>query len=124
MTKFEAYIFLGGTILFTVIGQLLLKSQVLAAGLFPDGLIERLLFYLRIMVNPWVIAATLSTFVAGFCYIAALTRLPITVGYPFLSLTFPLVLIGGALFFGEPINWQKIAAIIFILAGLTIQSQV
>ena len=121
MTKFEAYALLGGTVLLTVVGQLLIKWQVLAAGDFPGGFAERFHFLWRVLLQPWVIAAFAFAFIAGLCWIAAMTRIALTVGYPFVSLTFPLVLVGGALFFGEAINWQKVAAIALIMAGVMVQ---
>ncbi len=57
MTKFEAYLLLGGTVLLTVVAQLLIKWRVLAVGDFPGGLAERLHFYWRVLLNPWVIVA-------------------------------------------------------------------
>ena len=123
MTKSDAYVLLAGMVLVTVIGQLLIKWQVLAAGAFPDGLTERLLFYVRVLLKPWVIAALAAAFLAALCWIAAMTRIPLTVGYPFVSLTFPLVLVGGVLFFGEAINWQKVAAIALIMAGVMVQTR-
>lgn len=123
MTKFQAYTLLGGTIAFTVIGQLLIKWQVVAAGAFPDGFADRLFFYAKLLLKPWVVAALAGGFAAALCWIGAMTRLPLTVAYPFVSLTFPMVLIGGALFFGEAINWQKTLAIALIMAGIAVQSQ-
>lgn len=123
MTKYDTYILLGGTVVLTVVGQLLVKWQVLAAGAFPDGVYERLLFYVTILLNPWMIVAIVSTFVAGLCWIAAMTRIPLTVGYPFVSLTFPLVLTGGVIFFGEAFNWQKVAAVALIMAGILVQAK-
>lgn len=123
MTKIEAYMLLGGMVLLTAFGQLLIKWQVTAAGAFPDALSDRLLFLLRVLMNPWVILALASAFFAGLCWIAAMTRIPLTIGYPFISLTFPLVLVGGSLFFGEELNGPKILAIALIMAGMLVHSR-
>ncbi len=123
MTKVEAYILLGGMVLLTVFGQLLIKWQVTAAVVFPDALSDRLLFLGRILLNPWVILALTSAFLAGLCWIAAMTRIPLTIGYPFISLTLPLVLLGGTLFFSEELNWPKVVAIALIMAGMLVHAR-
>ncbi len=123
MTKVEAYILLGGMVLLTVFGQLLIKWQVTAAGAFPDALSDRLLFLVRILLNPWVILALFSAFLAGLCWIAAMTRIPLTIGYPFISLTFPFVLLGGTFFFSEELNWAKVVAIALIMAGMLVHAR-
>ena len=49
--------------------------------------------------------------------------MPLTIGYPFMSLTFPLVLVGGTLFFGEELNWAKVVAITLIVAGMLVHAR-
>lgn len=54
---------------------------------------------------------------------AAMTKLPISVAYPLMSLGYVLVLIISSLFLGESFNLYKLAGVILIMAGIVVSSQ-
>ena len=43
--------------------------------------------------------------------------------YPFVSFTFILVILSGAIFFNEPLSWPKIAGMALIVSGILVGSQ-
>ena len=115
------YIFL--TIVLTVYGQLIVKWQVNLAGVFPAAPWDKMVFLGKIMINPWVISSMVAALLASFAWIAALTQLPLSYAYPFMGLTFVLVLLLSATFFQESMTWMKIAGVALIVAGITLSSQ-
>lgn len=115
------YVFL--TILFTVYGQLVLKWQVSAAGSLPADVSGKVRFLSGLLLNPWVISAFLSAFLAALAWMAAMTKLPLSHAYPFMSLAFVLVMALSGLFFHEPITPAKVAGIVLIVLGLVVGSQ-
>jgi len=118
-----SYFYIALTIVLTVYGQIVIKWQVLNAGAFPDALIDKLWFLYKLLVNPWVVSALLAALLAGIAWMAAMTRLDLSRGYPFMSLAFVLVLILSGIFFNEPITTPKIAGIILIVLGIVVGSQ-
>jgi multidrug transporter EmrE-like cation transporter len=123
MSKSLAALFVALTIGLTVYGQLVVKWQILDAGDYPSGAVNRLEFLGRLLLNPWVISVFVGAFIAAMCWITALTRFDLSVVYPFMSLSFVLVLILSAVFFNEAITPLKTIGIGLIVAGLAVGSQ-
>jgi multidrug transporter EmrE-like cation transporter len=117
------YVWILGTILFTVYGQIILKWQVSRLGPLPLEMGDKLLVLARLLVNPWVMSCIVAGLLAFFCWIAALTRFQLTYAYPFVSVTFALVLVLGAIFFGESLTVGKVAGVAFIILGVVIGSR-
>ena len=117
------YLYILGTILFTVYGQIVLKWQVSRLGPLPPALGSKFAVLARLLVNPWVMSCILAGLLAFLCWIAALTRFQLTYAYPFVSVTFALVLLLGALFFGEALTLAKVAGVSLIVLGVIIGSR-
>lgn len=114
------YLYIFGTILFTVYGQIVLKWQVSQAGVFPEDAAGKARFVLRLLMNPWVISCVGCAFLAFLCWLAAMTKFDLSYAYPFMSLSFFLVLILSALFFHEPITAAKLFGVMFVIIGIII----
>ena len=95
------YLLIFGTILFTVYGQIIIKWQVTNAGDFPVDLTGKLWFLLRLAINPWVISSLCGAFLAFICWMAAMTKFDLSYAYPFVSLSFVMVLILSSIFFHD-----------------------
>jgi multidrug transporter EmrE-like cation transporter len=120
MGKTGAYVFVCLTVIFTVIGQLLIKWQAGSAGALPAGWSSRIGFLFNLLVNPWIIVGLFCAVIAALAWILAMTRLPLGVAYPMMSLTYPLVICGGWLLFRESLSqWQLMGAAL-ILAGVAL----
>lgn len=117
----HTYLFL--TILFTVYGQITIKWHVVKAGALPNGLTDKIAFLFHLLLNPWIISAFASAFLASMFWMAAMTKLQLSYGYPFMSLAFVLVLIASGLFFHEPITTPKIIGVMLVILGIAIGSQ-
>lgn len=118
-----AYFYILLTILLTVYGQIVIKWQVNSAGAFPEGTIDKILFLLRLLRNPWVISSFLGAFLASLSWMAALTKFPLSFAYPFMSLSFVLVMILSSIYFYETITVTKAVGMGLIVFGIIIGSQ-
>jgi drug/metabolite transporter (DMT)-like permease len=118
-----SYLFVLGTVLLTVYGQLIIKWRVLEAGALPEAFGERLRFLFWLFLDPWVVSALAAAVIAAALWMAAMTRLPLSHAYPMVSLAFVLVLIASGLFFQEPITPLKIAGTALIMLGIAVGSQ-
>lgn len=115
------YVFL--TVALTVYGQIVIKWQVVAAGAFPSDPSDKIVFLLRLLVNPWVVSALAAALLAAVSWMAAMTKLELSHAYPFMSLAFVLVLVLSAWVFHEPVTAPKLIGLALITAGLIVGSQ-
>lgn len=112
------YIFL--TILFTVYGQLILKWRIGLKESVPVDLSDKFIYIFHVFTDMWVISGFVAAFIASISWIATLTKFEISFAYPFMSISFPVVMIIGVFVFGEQLTWQKIVGIMLIIVGLII----
>ena len=118
-----SYGYIFATIALTVYGQIVVKWQVSQVGAMPPGLGGKLQFMLGMLLNPWVLSGFAAAFLASFCWMAALTKFPLNVAYPFTALSFVAVLLFSALLFYEPVTLSKWVGMAFLIAGVVISSQ-
>ncbi len=117
------YFYILITIVLTVYGQLVVKWQVSLAGVFPASGWEKMLFLGKLLITPWVMSGIAAALLAGMAWMAAMTKLNLSYAYPFMGLTFVLVLILSGVFFDEPMNWQKTVGVLLIMGGIALSSQ-
>ena len=115
------YIFL--TIAFTVYGQIVLKWQMMGAGAFPENTLDRALFLIKLLLNPWVISGFAAAFAASLTWMVAMTKLELSHAYPFMSLNFVFVIILSYLLFQETITPPKILGLGLIILGIVVGSK-
>lgn len=102
--------------LLVTFGQLLAKWRSLNGGYAGGG---ELSTFMRLVMDPVMVAAYGVGFVANVGWLYVLTKIPLTVGFPvYVGITFAFVLLGGAAFLGEPLSLTKIAAVLLILSGM------
>lgn len=118
-----SYFYILCTILLTVYGQIAIKWQVLKVGPLPEAGAEKIWFLLHLLLNPWVISAYLAALLASVTWMAAMTKLPLSHAYPFMSLAFVIVMMLSGVLFHEPITMPKIAGLCLVVFGLVIASQ-
>jgi drug/metabolite transporter (DMT)-like permease len=109
------FIFL--TVVATVASQVFFKLAVRNAALTETPLLS-----VAAMINPAVLAGLTFSVVSIVAWLSALNRLDLSTAYPFMSLTFPLVLIASSIFFGESVSLLRWLGIFIIMAGLIIVS--
>lgn len=117
------YFYIALTILFTVYGQLILKWQVSQAGCLPTGTGAKIGFLFGLLLNPWIVSGFLAAFLASLCWMAAMTKFNLSHAYPFMGLSFVLVLVGSGIFFGEAVTPMKIIGTALIVLGIVVASQ-
>jgi multidrug transporter EmrE-like cation transporter len=117
------YLYILGTIILTVIGQLVLKWRIGKYGSLPDLWGDKISFLFRLLLDPFILGGFFAAFIAGLCWMAAMSKFELSHAYPFMGLTFVLVLFFSGLLFHEPVTWPKILGIVLIVAGIAMASQ-
>jgi drug/metabolite transporter (DMT)-like permease len=98
---------------------LLLVAAVCAAGgqiLFKLGATNR--GSLMAFVNPQIAGGGVLYFLGAVLWVAALSKLPLSVAYPFTVLTFVLVYLASVFLLGERPSPGAIFGVALVLAGL------
>ncbi|MEO6611798.1 MAG: EamA family transporter [Chitinophagaceae bacterium] len=117
------YIYILLTLLLTVYGQLILKWRLNSLGHFPTSFKAQLKFLAATIIDPFVLSSFAAAFLASLTWIAALTKFDLSYAYPFMSLSFILVLVFSYFLLNEPLTVNKLAGVLLIIAGLFIASK-
>ena len=105
------YVALGIGILAGIAGQLLLK-----AGADAPDIISQLM-------RPSTLAGLALYGSAAFLYIIALRKIPVSVAFPSVSLSYAIVAVLGHFLFGEPFGIKQIGGIVLIMGGVVLINQ-
>ncbi|SFL45844.1 EamA family transporter [Salibacterium qingdaonense] len=117
------YLYIFGTVIFTVYGQLMLKWRIGKYGSLPDEVWDKIIFLLKLLLDPLVLSGFLSAFLAAMCWMAAMTKFDISYAYPFMSLSFMLVFILSIFWFNEPVTSFKVIGMLLVVSGIVVMSQ-
>ena len=117
------YIYIFLTLVLTAYGQLILKWRLNLYGAYPAQFKQQLLFLIKTLIDPYIISSFAAAFLASLTWIAALTKFDLSYAYPFMSLSFIIVLLFSYFLFNEPLTFNKSIGILFIMAGLYIASK-
>ncbi|MBW7475052.1 EamA family transporter [Paenibacillus oenotherae] len=117
------YIYILGTIIFTVYGQLMLKWRISKYGSLPEGLMDKFLFLFKLLLDPLIFSGFVSAFVASIFWMAAMTKFNISFAYPFMSLSYVLVFMFSVYLFKEPVTAYKVIGLAFVVVGIIISSR-
>lgn len=102
-----------------VAGQLLMKRGMLAhpdLGFDVAGLT-------RAILQPYVLAGFVCYALASLTWLVVLSRVPVSVAYPMLSLGYAAVAVLSWFLFGESMAPVKVMGILLILGGITLLSR-
>jgi multidrug transporter EmrE-like cation transporter len=105
------YVALGIGILAGIAGQMLLK----AAADAPD--------FVSQLMRPSTLAGLALYGSAAFLYMIALRKMPVSVAFPSVSLSYAIVAVLGHFLFGEPFGIKQIGGIVLIMGGVVLINQ-
>lgn len=112
------YIYILGTLIFTVYGQIILKWRLSSLKIIlPEGLIQKLVVLFKLIFDPFLFSGFLSALIASLFWMVAMTKFEITTAYPFMSLAPVLVFIIGVMLLGETFSIGKVLGLLLIIIG-------
>ena len=116
------YIFL--SIIFAVTSQLIIKWKMSKFS-FSDyeTVSDKFVFASSMLLNPYIIVSLILTLLSGLSWMIAMTKFDISYAYPFTTLGFVLIFIFSVVIFQEPVTWQKLLGLLFIVAGIIVTSR-
>lgn len=107
-------------ILFTVLGQLLIKYGMKQMGAIPADTGKVAGFMLKAVFHPANIVGLACAALAAFAWMGALSRIDLSIAYPFMGLAIVLVLALTPVCFGEKINTSQWVGVAVVCIGLWI----
>jgi small multidrug resistance pump len=105
------YAALGLSILAGIAGQILLKAGADA----PD--------FMSQILRPSTLCGLALYGSAAFLYIVALRKIPMSVAFPSVSISYAIVAVLGHFLFGEPFGIKQIGGIALIMGGVVLINQ-
>lgn len=107
------FLLLGSSMILAIAGQFFLKKGILTASLIPNFVsITKTIF------SPYVFLGFVLYGISSVFWLFVLQRLPLSVAYPALSLTYVVVVALSVLVLKEPITSTKIIGILLIILGV------
>ena len=113
------FLYIFGTIAFTVYGQLILKWRIVKYGDLPERLTDKIIYLLKALLDPFILSGLFAAFIASLFWMAAMTKFDVSHAYP--------IIVGGLViltsvfaivFLREPVGFLKIFGITLIVAGV------
>ena len=105
-------------VLLNACAQLLLKAGTNRVGEFAFTLANALPVGSRLALSPYIAAGLGCYVVSVVVWILALSRVPVSVAYPMLSIGYVVNALAAWALFGEALGPQKVVGIAFILVGV------
>lgn len=107
-------------VLLNASAQLLLKAGTNAVGHFEFHMNNLVPVGLKIAFQPYIITGMVCYAVSLVVWIMALSRVPVSVAYPMLSIGYVINAVIAYYWFGEPLAMQKMLGIGFIVVGVVL----
>jgi multidrug transporter EmrE-like cation transporter len=117
MTPLTLCLVMAGVLL-NAAAQLALKAGTNRVGEFAFALDNVVPVGMRLAANPFILGGLACYVVSVVVWIMALSRVPVSVAYPMLSVGYIVNAVAAWLLFGESLTAQKLVGIAFIVVGV------
>ncbi|MFX0203081.1 MAG: EamA family transporter [Candidatus Hodarchaeota archaeon] len=105
-----------------VVGQLLIKRGLNSLG-YLDFSINFISSYLKIFFSPYVFLGCIIYFLAMCFWLYALSKVDLSFAYPFVALSYVLILVVSWGFLGESISLIRWSGVLIICFGVLLVSR-
>lgn len=118
------YLFILISLVGVVVAQLLIRKGMLLVGQFPQNISEIIPFFLHTFTNIYVVVAILSVLISSLAWVSAISRAgELSRIYPFMSLSYVLVVLLSALFLKEDVTLLRWIGVTVIGFGVFLVSR-
>ena len=119
MTGISFALILTGVLL-NAAAQLLLKAGTTAVGHFSFQMENLVPIGLKLAFQPYIMGGMVCYAISLVVWIMALSRVPVSVAYPMLSIGYVINAFIAYFWFGEALMAQKLVGIGFIVVGVVL----
>lgn len=114
------HVYILGTLLLTIYGQIVIKVRSQVIGGNPDGKMG--VYLLRMLTDLPVLSCFAAAGLAAICWLLTVRHFEIAYAYPFMALSFVFVPLLGWLVLGETITWAQMAGSALIVGGISVHA--
>ena len=107
-------------VLLNASAQLLLKAGTNAVGHFEFHLENIIPIGMKIAFQPYIMSGMACYAISLVVWIMALSRVPVSLAYPMLSIGYVVNAVIAYYWLGEPLGMQKMLGIGFIIIGVVL----
>jgi multidrug transporter EmrE-like cation transporter len=116
-----AYLFIVGTVLFTMYGQIIIKWRLTGLAYVPEPFLDKMLFLIKMVFDPYIFSGLLSSFFASLFWMAAMTKMDLSQAYPFVTAGLTvLTVLSGIFVLSEAMTPHKLIGLSLITAGVAV----
>jgi multidrug transporter EmrE-like cation transporter len=105
-------------VLLNAAAQLLLKAGTNRVGEFAFAMDNLVPIGAKLALNPYILGGLGCYVVSVVIWIMALSRVPVSIAYPMLSIGYIVNALAAWMLFGEALGAQKLVGIGFIVIGV------
>lgn len=105
------------TVTTNALSQLCLKKGMLLVGEFQFSPAVIVQFLPKVILNPFIVLGLTTMVFSMGLHLMVLSRVDISFAYPFLSISYVLVLVAGYFLFNEPVNLSRVFGVALICLG-------
>jgi len=87
-------------------GQIFLKKGLAHGALGGTSITDTLTHVLQAIIQPYVLLGLLLYVISTFFWMMILSRVRLSVAYPLISMSYPLVVLLSVLILKEPVDWR------------------
>ncbi|MBI1279138.1 MAG: hypothetical protein GC179_13505 [Anaerolineaceae bacterium] len=109
-----------GSVAFGAVGQLMLKAGMNSVVQSYGKLQLSVDTFIHMATNPLLIVGIAIFGISTLLWLFALAKADLSFAYPFLSLTYLVVLVGGALLFKDQVTLPRVLGFAVVIAGVWI----
>lgn len=97
-------------------GQVFLKKGLAHKTLSGTSIFDTFAHVLQAMLQPWVLGGLALYVISTFFWMMIISRVRLSVAYPLISMSYPLVVVLSAVILHERVYWQFAAAGLFFIS--------
>ncbi|MBP3346219.1 MAG: EamA family transporter [Alphaproteobacteria bacterium] len=105
------------------LAQLFIRQGMIVRGKFAFGFEQVFSLVFGIFTNIYLLAGMFSYGISILLWMAVLSKVNVSLAYPFLSIGYIITAVLAYFIFNEPLTWQKIIGILIICVGVFVLSQ-
>jgi drug/metabolite transporter (DMT)-like permease len=107
----------------TVTGELLLKHGMNRHGELNVSLDTLVPTAVKLFTNPFVLGGFVFVFSGALFWLAVLSRWPLSLAYPLLSISYIIGIGASVLILKEKVNWVQLLGVLVIILGVYLVSR-
>lgn len=107
-------------VLLLTTAQIIIKSRLTEHGTVPFSFEQGWPYLLGLLADWKVWIGGLGLVISSALWYAAISRIPLSVAFPFAALAYPLVFASSVLFLHERFSWQSLAGNGLIVLGVVL----